>query len=250
MINRRRVIAVLPAYNAAKTLAHTVADIPRDIVDHIIVVDDASSDDTVKISRSMGLETIVHAKNRGYGGNQKTCYAAALAGGADIVVMVHPDHQYDPRYIRQLVTLIAGGQVDAAFGSRMLMTDGARQGGMPWWKRMANVALTNMANGTLGVTLSEYHSGFRAYSRQVLQALSFEYNSDDFIFDTEIIIQVHHAGFRIGEIPIPTRYFKDASSIGFGRSVAYGLSFLQVLWRYRLHQWHWRRDPLFLAAAS
>ncbi len=247
MIDGKKVIAVLPAYNAAKTLVQTVADIPSEIVDEIILVDDHSQDQTVAISRQLGLTTIVHDRNRGYGGNQKTCYAAALSDGADIVIMIHPDHQYDPHYTAQLVGLISSGQADAAFGSRMLIHGGALAGGMPWWKYAANVGLTAVANWVLGLDLSEYHSGFRAYSRAVLESISFEHNSDNFVFDTEIIVQLKHAGFRIRETPIPTKYFKDASSIGWWASVNYGLSILGVLWRYGLHRSGLRTDPLFAA---
>lgn len=247
MIHGRRVAAVLPAYNAAKTLAQTVADIPRDIVDDVILVDDCSRDNTADVARRLGLHVIVHDHNRGYGGNQKTCYTAAVARGADIVVMVHPDHQYDPHYVTALVDLIARGDADAAFGSRMLERGAALKGGMPWWKYAANIALTQIENLALGLRLSEYHSGFRAYSRTVLQALALESNSDNFVFDTEIIIQLKHAGFRIREIPIPTRYFKDASSIGLGRSIEYGLSIFATLWSYLLHRTNLRHDPRFIA---
>ena len=245
MIHQRRVIAVLPAYNAALTLRQTVADIPRDVVDEIILVDDCSSDDTVRIARELGLTVVVHTKNRGYGGNQKTCYRTALDHGADIVVMVHPDHQYDPTFVTQLVDLIGSGKTDAAFGSRMLTPGGALAGGMPYWKFIANIALTKIANAILGAHLSEYHSGFRAYSRQVLSAIALERNSDDFVFDTEIIAQVLHAGFRIREIAIPTRYFKEASSINFRRSTTYGLQFLLTLGRYVLHRTKIRPNQLF-----
>lgn len=248
MMNGRRVAAVLPAYNAAKTLANTVADIPRDVVDDIILVDDASQDDTVAVARQLGLYVIVHPRNRGYGGNQKTCYAAAIGRGAEIVVMVHPDHQYDPRYVTALVEPIARGQADAVFGSRMLTPGGALKGGMPYWKYVPNIVLTKIANAVLGLQLSEYHSGFRAYSRRVLGSISFDHNSDDFIFDTEIIIQLKHAGFRIQEVAIPTRYFKEASSIGLKRSTKYGLNILVTLWHYALHRTNVRSDPRFTFA--
>lgn len=245
MVHGRRVIAVLPAYNAALTLRQTVADIPRDIVDEIILVDDGSTDDTAAIARSLQLTVVVHAVNKGYGGNQKTCYATALAHGADIVVMVHPDHQYDPHFVTQLVDLIGRGEADAAFGSRMLHQGGALQGGMPRWKYLANILLTKVANVVLGLQLSEYHSGFRAYSRQVLEAIALEKNSDNFVFDTEIIIQVKHAGFRIREIPIPTRYFKEASSIGLRQSIIYGTQFLITLGHYMLHRTALHSDARF-----
>lgn len=232
MINGRRIIAVLPAYNAAKTLVQTVNDIDRQIVDEVILVDDASRDETVAVARRLGLQTIVHPRNRGYGGNQKTCYAAALAAGADVVVMVHPDHQYDPRYIDDLTRPIAEGRADAVFGSRMLTPGGALRGGMPRWKYAGNIVLTAIANIVLGLRLSEYHSGFRAYSRDVLTTLPLEKNSDDFIFDTEIIVQLKRANFRIHETPITTRYFPDASSIGLRRSIIYAAGIGRVLWQY------------------
>lgn len=250
MTNNCRIIIVLPAYHAAKTLAQTVVDIPRDVVDDIILVDDCSRDDTVQVARSLGLHVIIHHRNKGYGGNQKTCYAVALARGADVVVMVHPDHQYDPRYITELVTPIAFGQTDAMFGSRMLTPGGAITGGMPRWKYLANVVLTYVANLLLGMHLSEYHSGFRAYSRRVLERISFDYNSDNFVFDTEIIVQLKHAGFTIREIAIPTRYFKDASSIGFRKSVEYGLQVCLTLWQYVLHRSHLVTDQRFNVAAE
>lgn len=247
MINGRRIIAVLPAYNAAKTLSQTVADIPRDVIDDIILVDDGSRDETVNVAHQLGLHVVVHPRNRGYGGNQKTCYVTALARGADVVVMVHPDHQYDPHYITQLVTPIAMGQADAMFGSRMLTAGTAIAGGMPRWKYLANIALTGIANAVLGLRLSEYHSGFRAYSRQVLSTIAFERNSDNFVFDTEIIVQLKHANFVIREIPIPTRYFKDASSIGFRKSVEYGLQIFSTLWEYTLHRTTLITDERFAA---
>jgi glycosyltransferase involved in cell wall biosynthesis len=218
---------VMPAYNAAKTIERTLHDLPAGSFDHILVVDDASRDETVAIARALGLEVIVHPKNRGYGGNQKTCYATALSRGADIVVMVHPDHQYDPRMIPELLRPLREGRADAAFGSRML---GGRfnEGGMPKWKFVANVALTAIFNITCGCYLTEIHSGFRAYTRRYLEAINLEKNSDDFIFDTEIILQGLAAGMRFVEIPIETRYFDEASQINFRRSVQYGFG---ILWR-------------------
>ncbi|MBI4092524.1 MAG: glycosyltransferase family 2 protein [Candidatus Kerfeldbacteria bacterium] len=230
---RERIIAVLPAYNAAKTLERTVADIPRDWVDDIVVVDDASQDNTMEVARKLGLHTVVHPKNRGYGGNQKTCYRLALERRADIVVMVHPDHQYDPTAIPLLLAPILADAADAVFGSRMMTPGAARAGGMPLWKYLANKALTAVANRRLGLNLTEYHSGFRAYSRRVLATIPLEENSDDFVFDTEIILQLIARGFRISEVPITTRYFKDASSIGLRRSVVYGLAILRCLWNYQ-----------------
>lgn len=245
-----KIVAVLPAYNAAKTLAKTLADIPADLVDEIILVDDASTDGTARLARSLGLLTIEHERNRGYGGNQKTCYAAALARGAEIVCMVHPDHQYDPQYLRQLLAPLQAGTADAVFGSRMLLPGGALKGGMPGWKFLGNKLLTWLVNLILGRNLSEYHSGFRAYTRQVLERLPFEENSDDFVFDTEIVVQLVHSGFRIAEIPIPTRYFKDASTISFRRSLVYGLAILRTLWDYRLSSVGLKADRRFPALSN
>ncbi|MCI0330109.1 MAG: glycosyltransferase family 2 protein [candidate division Zixibacteria bacterium] len=232
----KKVTAVLPAYNAEKTLGRTVADIPREWVDEIILVDDASRDGTVDLALKLGLTVVRHEKNRGYGGNQKTCYTEALKREADVVVMVHPDYQYDPTYIPGLIAPILEGKSDAVFGSRMFARRGALEGGMPYWKFFANIFLTTIANGVLGYQLSEYHSGFRAYSRQLLLSLPLELNSDNFVFDSEIIVQCVAGGYRIGEVPIPTRYFKEASSIGFWKSVQYGLNILWVLMQYRLHR--------------
>ncbi|HEY0782053.1 MAG TPA: glycosyltransferase family 2 protein [Thermoanaerobaculia bacterium] len=230
----QKVCVIMPAYKAEKTLEPTYRDLPMEWVDDIVVVDDASTDRTVEVARGLGLHTLVHPKNRGYGGNQKTCYATALARGADIVVMVHPDHQYDPRYVPELVAPLLGGECDAVFGSRML---GGRplEGGMPKWKYLANLFLTMLANATFYVFLSEYHSGLRAYTRRYLESVDVERNSDNFVFDTEIIAQGLHRGLRIREIPIRTRYFPEASQIGFWRSVKYGLSVVGVLVRYKLH---------------
>lgn len=231
----KKVCVVMPAYNAERTLERTWRDLPMAWVDDIVVVDDASRDRTVEVARALGLHVLVHPRNRGYGGNQKTCYREALARGADIVVMVHPDHQYDPSTIPELVTPLLAGDCDAVFGSRML---GGRplEGGMPKWKYLANIFLTALANATFYVFLSEYHSGLRAYSRRYLQSVSLERNSDDFVFDTEIIAQGVWKNLRIREIPIQTRYFPEASQIGFGRSVHYGLSVLSVLLRYKMQQ--------------
>ena len=195
-------VTVLPAYNAERTLRETVDDIPPNTVDEIILVDDASRDQTVTLARSMGLTTIVHEKNLGYGGNQKTCYAEALNHGADIVLMLHPDHQYHPRYIPALLQPLIDQRADAVFGSRMLIPGGARRGGMPAWKRLANTTLTWIANRVLRLRLSEYHSGFRAYSRHFLETVNLNANSDDFVFDTEIIVQGKIAGMRFLETPL------------------------------------------------
>jgi glycosyltransferase involved in cell wall biosynthesis len=231
----KRVVVVMPAYNAEKTLERTLDDIPRDWVDEIILVDDRSRDRTVEIARSLGLRVLVHEKNKGYGGNQKTCYREALRLGGDIMVMVHPDHQYDPTVIPQLITPLLNDECDAVFGSRML---GGRplEGGMPKWKYLGNIFLTAMENAAFYMYLTEYHSGLRAYSRRYLETVKFELNSDDFVFDSEIIAQGVIHKMRIREIPIATRYFEEASRIGFLRSVVYGLSILKTLVKFKLHK--------------
>lgn len=248
-IPNKKIVAVLPAYNAERTLKRTVDAIPKDWIDDIIVVDDFSRDNTVTVSKSLGLKTFVHVKNLGYGGNQKTCYKEALKLGADIAVMVHPDFQYDPSFIPEMLGPIAMGECDAVFGSRMLVKKNALAGGMPYWKFTANIALTLLENLILRMKLSEYHSGFRAYSDKVMR-LPLELNSDDFVFDTEIIVQMRMAGMRIREIPISTRYFPEASMIGFGRSVKYGLSILNVLLRYILHKSGWIQYEQFDVSRS
>jgi glycosyltransferase involved in cell wall biosynthesis len=242
-----RVIVVMPAYNAALTLERTYADIPHDIVDHVILVDDVSRDETVEIAKRLGLEVIVHRQNRGYGGNQKTCYAAALEAGAEVVVMLHPDYQYDATRIPALVEPIARGQRDLMLGSRFLGDPLA--GGMPKWKFVANRFLTTIENVAFGLRLSEYHTGLRAYSRELLETIPYQLNSDDFVFDQELIAQVVAAGkgSRIGEIAVPTRYFEEASSVGFRRSVVYGLSTLRVVARFLLHRLRVRRSPKLVA---
>ena len=235
------VIVVMPAYNAAQTLERTYADIPHDIVDHIILVDDVSKDQTVEIARKLGLHVIVHPQNRGYGGNQKTCYDAALEAGADVVVMLHPDYQYDATRIPALIAPIVSGTVDLMFGSRFLGDPLA--GGMPKWKFWSNRFLTTVENVAFGLHMSEYHTGFRAYSRRLLETVPYHQNSDDFVFDQEMSAQAVAAGFKIGEIAVPTRYFAEASSVGFKRSVVYGLSTLKVVARYLLHRVRVRPSP-------
>ncbi len=231
---KQKVIVVLPAYNAEKTLARTVADIPKESVDEIILVDDVSADRTVEVAKKLGLTVHHHEKNRGYGGNQKTCYRLAIEHGADIAVMCHPDYQYDPKIIPQLIDPILRGEADAVFGSRM-MKGGALEGGMPLWKHNANIMLTAFENVVLGTYLTEYHSGFRAYSTRLLKAIDFETNSDGFIFDTEIIAQIVANKFKIEEVPIRTRYFEEASSIKLGPSLVYGLGILRVMFEYAMH---------------
>ncbi len=231
----KKVIVVMPAYNAVKTLEQTLDDIPRDWVDEIILVDDRSRDDTVDLAKKLGLRVFVHDKNRGYGGNQKTCYTEALKLGGEIMIMVHPDHQYDPRVIPQLVMPLLYDECDAVFGSRML---GGRplEGGMPKWKYLANIFLTALENATFYMYLTEYHSGLRAYSRRYLETVKFMKNSDNFVFDSEIIAQGVLHRMRIKEIPIETRYFPAASQIGLGRSIVYGLSILKTLVKFKLHK--------------
>jgi len=231
----KKVIVVMPAYNAEKTLQRTLDDIPRDWVDEIILVDDRSRDRTVEIARRLGLSVFVHERNKGYGGNQKTCYREALRLGGDIMVMVHPDHQYDPTVIPQLITPLLNDECDAVFGSRML---GGRplEGGMPKWKYLGNIFLTALENATFYMYLTEYHSGLRAYSRRYLEAVKFELNSDDFVFDSEIIAQGVVHRMRIREVPIATRYFEEASRIGFLRSAVYGISILKTLVKFKLHK--------------
>ncbi len=235
---KEKIFIVLPAYNASKTLLRTLNEIPIEYRENLILVDDASKDNTVEIARQAGITVIVHPENRGYGGNQKTCYTAALARGADLVVMLHPDHQYDAKVIPQLIQPILEGEASAVFGSRML---GGRplEGGMPRWKYVANVLLTALANIVFCRYLTEIHSGFRAYSRKYLETVRFMENSDDFIFDTEIIAQGMISNLRFQEVPISTRYFPEASSINLRRSMIYGFGILEVLLKFWLHRMGW-----------
>jgi len=236
MINGRRLVVVMPAYNAEKTLRQTYAEVPREYVDEVILVDDRSHDQTVEIARSLGIHTFVHPQNRGYGGNQKTCYTEALRRGGEIVVMVHPDYQYSPKLIVAMASMIASGHYDVALGSRILGND-TLAGGMPLYKYVANRALTFFENLMLGAKLSEYHTGFRAFSREVLEALPLEENSDDFVFDNEMLAQIIYFGYQVGEISCPTRYMAEASSISFWRSVRYGLGVVRVSIAFRLARW-------------
>jgi glycosyltransferase involved in cell wall biosynthesis len=241
-----RVVVVMPAYNAAKTLERTYADIPHELVDRIILVDDLSADATVEVARRLDLEVIVHRQNLGYGGNQKTCYDAALEAGAEVVVMLHPDYQYDATRIPALVAPILAGEADLMLGSRFLGDPLA--GGMPRWKYLSNRFLTLVENVAFGLRLSEYHTGLRAYSRRLLEAIPYRLNSNDFVFDQELVAQVVAAGgMRIGEIAVPTRYFEEASSVNFRRSVVYGLSTLRVVARFLLHRARIRRSPKLTA---
>ena len=246
-VGRPRLVIVMPAYNAARTLERTYADIPHDLVHKIILVDDVSRDETVGVARRLGLDVIIHRQNRGYGGNQKTCYRAALEAGADIVVMLHPDYQYDATRIPDLIAPIAAGERDLMLGSRFLGDPLA--GGMPKWKFVANRFLTIVENVAFGLRLSEYHTGLRAYSRRLLETIPYQLNSNDFVFDQELIAQVVAAGMgrRIGEIAVPTRYFEEASSVGFKRSVVYGTSTLRVVARYLLHRVGLRRSKKLTA---
>ena len=221
MLLGKRIIVVMPAYKAGRTLEATWRDLPHDIVDQVVVVDDASDDDTVAVARALGLDVILHPHNMGYGANQKTCYREAMARSADIVVMVHPDYQYDPRLVTAMAGMLASGIYDMVLGSRILGS-GALRGGMPVWKFLANRLLTLFENVLLGAHLSEYHTGYRAYSRSLLDALPWQRNSDDFVFDNQILAQAIFGRYRIGEVSVPTRYFAEASSIGFRRSVRYG----------------------------
>lgn len=233
MLNGKRIIVVLPAYNAAKTLEKTYQEIPFEFVDEVVLVDDASRDDTAELARRLGIHTVVHEKNKGYGGNQKTCYRYALGLGADIVVMLHPDYQYTPRLITAIAAMIAYGEFDAVLASRILGI-GALKGGMPLYKYIANRILTFTENVLLGHKLSEYHTGYRAFSRQVLERLPLDANSDDFVFDNQMLAQLVWADFRIGEVSCPTKYFDDASSINFRRSVKYGFGVLGTALQFRL----------------
>jgi glycosyltransferase involved in cell wall biosynthesis len=233
MLNGKRVVVVLPAYNAARTLERTYSEVPHDIVDEVLLTDDASIDDTVSLAKRLGIRTITHDRNSGYGANQKTCYRAALESGAHIVVMLHPDYQYTPRLVTALVSMIAYDVYDAVIASRILGGT-ARKGGMPLYKYVSNRFLTLAQNLLIGQKLSEYHTGYRAYSRAVLETVPFGENSDDFVFDNEMLVQIHSHGFRIGEVSCPTLYFPEASSINFLRSVKYGLGVLWTSLSYRL----------------
>ena len=227
MLNGKKIVVVMPAYNAAKTVTQTFTEIDRNLIDHIILVDDSSQDNTAALAQTLGIDTIVHPKNLGYGGNQKTCYRHALMEGADVVVMLHPDYQYTPRLLVSLAAMVAFGEYDIALGSRML-GGGALRGGMPYYKYVANRLLTGVQNLFISTHLSEFHTGYRAFSKEVLLALPLEENSDNFVFDNQIIAQAVYFGFSIGEISCPTRYFKEASSISFWRSVRYGIGVLQT----------------------
>ena len=244
MIHGKKVAVVLPAYNAARTLRQTYEELPHEIVDHVILVDDASQDETTSLARELGITTFVHPENLGYGGNQKTCYREALRVGADVVIMVHPDYQYTPALVTAMASMVAKGIYDAVLGSRLLGR-GALKGGMPLYKYVANRILTLVENLALQRKLSEYHTGYRAFSRGVLETLPLEENSNDFVFDNEMLAQIVAFGFEIGEVSCPTRYFGEASSISFPRAVTYGMGVLGVCAKYRLHRWGLRRYAMF-----
>lgn len=244
MLANMKIIVVLPAYNAAETLKQTYDEIPHDIVDEIILTDDASNDATVEMAQSMRIPTVRHNHNRGYGGNQKTCYTMALARGADIVVMLHPDYQYTPKLVTAMAAMIASEQFDVVLASRILGR-GALVGGMPLYKYISNRFLTLFENIMISQKLSEYHTGYRAWSRPVLEKLPLQNNSDDFVFDNQMLAQCAYFGFRIGEISCPTKYFADASSISFQHSVVYGLGVLKTSMQYRLQRIGLINSPLF-----
>ena len=243
MIHGKRIVVVMPAYNASATLEKTYSELPLDMVDDVVLVDDASKDDTVEVAARLGITTVVHQQNRGYGGNQKTCYRTALQLRADVVIMVHPDYQYDPRLVLAMVAMIADGPYDAVIGSRILCGT-AKAGGMPWWKYTANRGLTLIENLCLGAKLSEYHTGFRAFSRMVLERMPIESYSDDFVFDNEMLADILLSGYAVGELSCPAKYFEGASSINFQRSVRYGLGVLRVSSRGLLRRCRLMPQPI------
>jgi len=245
LIANKKIVVVLPAYNAAKTLEMTYNEIPFDIVDEVVLVDDASKDNTVEAGKALGIKHIVkHEQNRGYGGNQKSCYAKAIELGGDIVVMLHPDYQYTPKLIRAMASIIANGVYPVVYASRIL-GNGALKGGMPIYKYIANRILTLTQNILMGQKLSEYHTGYRAFSTEIFNTIDIEANSDDFVFDNEMSAQICFAGYEIGEVTCPTKYFEEASSINFKRSVTYGLGVLRVSVMYRLQKWGIANSPIF-----
>ena len=245
MINGKKIVVVLPAYNAAKTLEITYREIPMDIVDDVVLVDDHSRDETTALARTLGISHVIrHDKNKGYGGNQKTCYRTALDLGADIVIMLHPDYQYTPMLIPSIAWIIANDLYPVVLGSRIL-GNGALQGGMPLYKYVANRLLTLAQNIMVGQKLSEYHTGYRAFSRQVLQSINLDANSDDFVFDNQMLSQIIMADFPIGEVTCPTKYFDDASSINFRRSSIYGIGVLVTSLQHRLHKWGLVKHPRY-----
>ena len=244
MFHGNKIVVVMPAYNAARTLEQTYREVPLDLVDEVLVTDDASHDDTVSVARQLGLRTFVHPSNRGYGGNQKTCYTEALRLGADVVVMLHPDYQYTPKLIAAMVGMIVDGPYDVVLASRIL-GGRARQGGMPFYKYVSNRFLTAAQNALSAAKLSEYHTGYRAFSREVLETIPLLENSDDFVFDNQILAQVMHWGFEIGEVSCPALYFEEASSINFRRSLTYGIGCLATAARYFLQRHGLASFPIF-----
>ena len=244
MIRDKKVVVVLPAYNAARTLERTYSEIPFEVVDEVLLVDDASTDATVKVAQELGIATLIHPTNRGYGANQKTCYQAALGRGAAIVILLHPDYQYTPRLISPMAHLLATGEFDVVLGSRILGGK-ALSGGMPLYKYVGNRMLTLVENLLVGAKLSEYHTGYRAYSRAVLENVPWQKNSDDFVFDNQLLCQILYAGFRVGELTCPARYFPEASSINFLRSVRYGLGCLATAAQFRLSRLGLARPEIF-----
>jgi glycosyltransferase involved in cell wall biosynthesis len=244
MLNGKKIAVVMPAYNAEKTLEMTYREIPLELIDIVILVDDQSRDDTVRVAQSLGIDTIVHPKNRGYGGNQKTCYAHALGKGADVVVMLHPDYQYTPRLLVSIAAMVAFGEYDIALGSRVLL-GGALKGGMPLYKYISNRFLTFAQNLMIGAHFSEYHTGYRAFSREVLLKLPLEENSDNFVFDNQVLAQAIYFGYRIGEISCPTKYFEEASSISLMPSIRYGLGVLRTSGQFVLQKLGLRQYAIF-----
>jgi len=247
MLNGKRIIVVLPAYNASQTLERTYNEIPFDIVDDVVLVDDASKDDTSEVGRKLGIKHVIrHENNRGYGGNQKSCYNKALELGGDIIVMLHPDYQYTPKLIHAMASVIAYDVYPVTLGSRIL-GKGALKGGMPKYKYIANRFLTLGQNILMGQKLSEYHTGYRAFSKEVFTRINIEANSDDFVFDNQMLAQIFFAGFEIGEVTCPTKYFEEASSINFSRSVKYGMGVLRVSVQYRFAKWGLAKPVIFRA---
>jgi glycosyltransferase involved in cell wall biosynthesis len=244
MLKGKKIVVVMPAYNAARTLSATYHEVPHEIVDEVIMVDDKSSDETVQIANKLGILTIQHDYNQGYGGNQKTCYKTALERGADIVIMLHPDYQYTPRLITAMASLIGEGLFDCVLGSRILGV-GALKGGMPLYKYLSNRTLTLIQNLLLGYKLSEYHTGYRAFRREILESLPWQANSDDFLFDNQMLAQIIYAGYSIGEISCPTLYNADSSSINFRRSVIYGFGVIKTSLVFRLNRWKILHSPEF-----
>jgi glycosyltransferase involved in cell wall biosynthesis len=244
MLNGKKIIVVLPAYNAARTLAQTVSELDRQVVDEVLLVDDFSADETVQLAKEMGIRSFLHDRNYGYGRNQKTCYTEAIKSGADVIVMLHPDYQYSPKLVPAIAAMVVSDEYDVVLGSRIL-GGSTRSGGMPFYKYVANRALTLAENLLLGSKLSEFHTGFRAFSRKVLEQLPIFANSDDFVFDNEMLAQAIYFEFRVGEISCPTRYFPEASSINFRRSVIYGLGVLWTAMRFRAQKWSLSRYAIF-----